>query len=99
MRTTSLSYSRKLFTWQPRAVEHSSVLDAAKELEKQGFDVVYLQPDEHGKIPRESIFSAITKDTVLVSLQMVNNELGAIQPVEALAAAIKRTAICIVGIA
>lgn len=72
------------------AVEHSSVLDTAKELEKQGFEVVYLPTDEHGKVRREAIFSAVTKDTILVSLQLVNNELGAIQPVEALASAVKR---------
>ena len=72
------------------AVEHSSVLDTARELEKQGFDVVYLQPDIYGKVPREAIFEAITPDTILISLQMVNNEMGAIQPVEAVASALKR---------
>lgn len=64
------------------AIEHSSVQEAMKELEKEGFEVVYLMPDESGTIPAASVKEAINKNTVLVSMMYVNNETGAILPVE-----------------
>ena len=72
------------------AIEHSSVLEPAKELEKQGFEVIYLSPNHQGIVEREEIFKWINSSTVLVSLQLVNNELGTVQPVEALSAAVRR---------
>ncbi len=70
--------------------EHSSVLDSAKRLEDEGFDVVYLQPDSGGAISAQAVESALTDDTILVSLMLVNNETGAINPVRDAAALLKR---------
>lgn len=72
------------------AVEHSSVMESAAQLEKQGFEVIRLQPDRFGRVPKEKVFAAVTKETILVSMQMVNNEVGAIEPVETLARAVQR---------
>lgn len=73
------------------SIEHSSALETVVALEKQGYDVVYLNPDRSGTIAEEDIDKAITKDTILVSIMLINNETGAIQPVEAAAEAIKRS--------
>lgn len=64
------------------AIEHSSVLESIKELEKRGFDVVYVKPSLDGKINLDDLFDAIDEKTILVSVMMVNNETGAKQPVE-----------------
>lgn len=64
------------------AIEHSSVLDSVNELEKRGFEVIRLMPDSKGRISAEDVRSAITPDTILVSLMMVNNEVGSILPIE-----------------
>lgn len=70
------------------AIEHPSVLNTMKQLEKEDFEVVYLQPDSTGKIQSEQIFEAVTPDTILVSMMCVNNEVGTILPLEAVSAAI-----------
>jgi cysteine desulfurase len=62
-------------------IEHSSVISAINELEKQGFEVIRLRPSQNGKINEKDIYSAITKETILVSLMLVNNETGSVQPV------------------
>ncbi len=67
------------------AVEHHAILNAMAELETQGFDVTYLQPDELGRITLESLKNALRKDTILVSIMMVNNESGAVMPIEKMA--------------
>lgn len=72
------------------AIEHPSVLETVKSFESKGFDVVYMKPDSRGIIPAEELCNAITPDTILVSMMLVNNELGSIQPVAEAAAAIKR---------
>ena len=72
-------------------IEHPSVYEPALQLQKQGFDVVFLEPDRWGNIPPEAVFDAVTPDTILVSMMLVNNETGARLPVEAAAKAIKRT--------
>ncbi len=64
------------------SAEHSSVIESMQKLEKDGYEVIYLTPDESGKISLESISNAVTKDTVLVSIMAVNNETGSINPVE-----------------
>lgn len=71
-------------------IEHDSVLNAVRELEKQGFEAVYLKPDHEGKIHGEQLFEAVDEKTVLVTLMLVNNETGALLPVEAAAKAIRR---------
>lgn len=72
------------------AVEHSSVMAAAAHLEKQGYTVTRVTPDEHGDITAEAMVAACRNDTVLVSMMLVNNETGAIFPVGEMAAQIKR---------
>lgn len=72
------------------AIEHASVLESMNELERQGFEVVRLKPGRDGNIDKEALESAITPDTILISLMLVNNETGAILPVRAAADAIKR---------
>ena len=67
------------------AVEHHAVLNCAKELEAQGFDVTYLQPDSQGRITPDALKAALRKDTILVSVMMVNNETGAVMPIAQLA--------------
>ncbi|SOC36593.1 cysteine desulfurase family protein [Ureibacillus acetophenoni] len=63
-------------------IEHASVLEAVKSLEKDGFEVDYLDVDETGTISLEDLKQRVRKDTVLVSIMHVNNEIGAIQPIE-----------------
>lgn len=65
------------------AIEHSSVYESCKELERQGYEVVFLKPGPGGKITPEQVFEAVDGKTILVSIMLVNNETGAIQPVEA----------------
>lgn len=72
------------------AVEHESVLESAKELEKQGFEVVFLKPDIHGNISEEQLFEAVNKDTILVSMMYINNEVGTVMPVKSISKAVKR---------
>jgi len=73
-------------------IEHSSVLEAMKKLESEGFEVIRLRPDQDGKISEEAIKSAINSNTILVSIMLVNNELGTIEPIKAAADAIKQNA-------
>lgn len=72
------------------AYEHDSVIKSAKQLESMGFSVTYLAPDENGIITPASLFEAVDEKTVLVSVMMVNNEIGAINPIKELCAAAKR---------
>lgn len=67
------------------AYEHSAVLNPAKALESRGFEVSYLVPGEDGTISRRQLMGALRKDTVLVSVMMVNNETGAVNDIAALA--------------
>ena len=74
------------------AIEHSSVLDSVSELEQQGFEVIRLMPDSHGHISPEDIEKAVNADTALVTMMMVNNEVGSVLPVEAAVRAARRNA-------
>ena len=67
------------------AIEHHAILNCTKELESQGFEVTYLQPDGEGRISLESLKAALRKDTILVSVMMVNNETGAVMPISQMA--------------
>ena len=67
------------------AVEHHAILRCMNELEHQGYEITYLQPDELGRISLESLKTALRKDTVLVSIMMVNNETGAVMPISQMA--------------
>lgn len=62
--------------------EHHAVLDTCEYLEKQGFEVTYLDVDRYGMICVDELRNAIREDTILVSIMYVNNEIGTIQPVE-----------------
>ena len=66
------------------AIEHHAVLHCMKELEAQGFDVTYLQPDKLGNVTVDALKAALRKDTVLVSIMMVNNEVGSVMPISAM---------------
>ena len=67
------------------AIEHHAILNCMKELETQGFEVTYLEPDGEGRISLESLKAALRKDTVLVSIMMVNNEAGSVMPISQMA--------------
>jgi len=61
--------------------EHKAVLDTCRELERQGFEVTYLDPEENGLIDLNKLNDAMRDDTVLVSIMQVNNEIGVIQDI------------------
>ena len=63
------------------AMEHHAILNCFKELEAQGFDVTYLQPDEKGRVTVEELKNALRPDTIFVSVMMVNNEVGSVMPI------------------
>ena len=63
------------------AIEHPSVLEPIKALEKQGYEVIYLHPDSNGVISIKKLESNLNSNTCLVSIMLVNNEIGSIQPV------------------
>ena len=67
------------------AIEHHAILNPMKELEAQGFEVTYLQPDSEGRITLAALKEALRKDTILVSIMMVNNEVGSVMPISAMA--------------
>lgn len=64
-------------------IEHKAVLDPCKQLEKEGFEVTYLQPDAHGVISPNQVEEALREDTILVSLMHGNNELGVLTDIAA----------------
>ncbi|MDX3904684.1 MAG: IscS subfamily cysteine desulfurase [Pigmentiphaga sp.] len=64
--------------------EHKAVLDTFRELERQGFEATYLDVNEDGLLPLDRLADAIRPDTILVSVMLVNNEIGVIQDVEAI---------------
>ena len=63
-------------------IEHPAILNTMKELEKQGFQVTYLPVDEQGVVRIADLEAALTDETILVSVMYVNNEIGAVQPIE-----------------
>ena len=67
------------------AMEHHAVLYCMKELESQGFEVTYLQPDATGTVTVDALKAALRKDTILVSIMMVNNEVGSVMPIAQMA--------------
>ena len=72
------------------AVEHSAVRETCKWLEQQGYEVTYISPDGRGNISAEQVLEAVRPDTALVSVMLVNNELGTVYPVSEIAAGLKK---------
>ena len=64
--------------------EHKAVLDPCRQLEREGFEVTYLEPGANGIIPLDVIEAAMREDTVLVSIMHVNNEIGVIHDIQAI---------------
>jgi cysteine desulfurase len=71
------------------AIEHHSVLNSAKTLEKLGFEVTVVPVDEHGLVNPNDVAAAIREDTTLVSVMHANNEIGTIEPIAEIAKAVK----------
>lgn len=71
-------------------IEHPAILQTMKYLEEQGFEVTYLPVDKNGQIRLEDLEKAIREDTILVSVMHTNNEIGALQPIEAAGSLIKK---------
>jgi cysteine desulfurase len=63
-------------------IEHKAVLDSCKRLERQGFEVTYLDVEKNGMVDPAKVERAITDKTILVSVMLANNEVGTIQPIE-----------------
>ena len=72
------------------AIEHPSVSEPIKRLESYGVEVIRLMSDKNGKINEDELLESINKNTILVSLMAVNNEVGSILPVNAVRSAVKR---------
>ncbi len=83
--STAKRYGKKNKHIITTAIEHHAVLNTMKELEAQGFEVTYLQPDSMGRIGVDALKAALRKDTVLVSIMMVNNEVGSVMPIAQMA--------------
>ncbi|MFA5912723.1 MAG: IscS subfamily cysteine desulfurase [Burkholderiales bacterium] len=64
--------------------EHKAVLDTVRELERQGFEATYLSPEPNGLLDLDKLKAALRPDTILVSVMMVNNEIGVIQDIAAI---------------
>ena len=71
------------------AIEHSAVLEPMKALQAKGFEVTFLKPDKTGHIDPQAVAEAVRPDTILVSMMLVNNEVGSLLPVRAAADAIR----------
>ena len=64
--------------------EHKAVLDTCRQLEREGFEVTYLDPQENGLLDMEDLKAAVTEQTILISIMHVNNEIGVIQDIAAI---------------
>lgn len=92
--TALFGAARKLFRQGKHivstAIEHAATINSLKKLESEGFSVTYLQPDADGHIAVQALESALREDTILLSVMLVNNEVGARLPVEEMGALLKR---------
>lgn len=76
------------------AIEHPSILEACKDLEKEGYKVTYIPVDENGVVNYSSIIKAIRPDTILISIMTANNEVGSLQPIRAISELANQNGIC-----
>lgn len=83
--STAKRYGKKNKHIITTAIEHHAILNCMKELEAQGFEVTYLQPDDTGTVTLETLKAALRRDTILVSIMMVNNEVGSVMPIQQMA--------------
>ena len=67
------------------AIEHPAILNCMKDLEARGFEVTYLSPDSQGFVSLDALKAALRPDTILVSVMMVNNEVGSVMPIAQMA--------------
>ena len=67
------------------AMEHHAILNCMSDLESKGFEVTYLKPDSVGRVSADDLKAALRKDTILVSVMMVNNEVGSVMPIAQMA--------------
>ena len=74
-------------------IEHPSILAACKELENEGFEVTYISVDKYGVVSLAEIMHSIRKDTILISIMAVNNEVGTIQNIKAIGKTAKENGI------
>jgi len=72
------------------AVEHHAVLDVAKELADEGFEVTFLPVDQYGRVSVQAVIEALRDDTMLVSVMYANNEVGTINPISEIGAELKK---------
>lgn len=72
------------------AIEHAAVLETCRQLELEGYEVTYLRPTPEGNIDLAELSAALREDTALVSVMLVNNELGTVLPVQEACAMVKR---------
>lgn len=73
-------------------IEHPSVLETVKRLEAEGFEVIFLDTDKNGIVNLEQLSEALTPKTVLVSVMLVNNEIGTIEPIEEISRMVRNKA-------
>ena len=76
------------------AIEHPSVIESCRELEKEGFKVTYIPVDGNGVIDYASIIKAIGPNTILISIMTANHEVGSLQPIRAIAELAKQNNVC-----
>jgi cysteine desulfurase len=93
--TESLNLAIKGTAWARRGhvvtteVEHLAVLNSCAYLEKQGFEVTRVGVDRHGRVAPDDVLAAVRPETVLVSVQLANNEVGTLQPIDQIGAALR----------
>lgn len=74
-------------------IEHHAILHTCEYLEKRGFEVTYLDVDEYGMVDLKDLENAIKKETILISIMYVNNEIGTIQPIKEIAKIAKKNGV------
>lgn len=82
LKATALAYANKGKHIITSKIEHHAILHTCEHLEKEGFEVTYLDVDKDGKVDLEKLKEAIRPDTILITIMYANNEIGTIQPIK-----------------